>query len=106
MSDHYNYSQPPLTPHEKNAQSPDDLPQQKLVLKYPDKFEAMVNELTKALGVLSVDEREIIAEACNKGLSTEEAKSKVKAYREEKKAVPPKPKPRWDYDDDLSGGPP
>lgn len=105
MSENTDYSHIPLTPHEKNAQSPDDLPQQELVLRYPDKFEAMVNELAKALGVLSVDERKTIAEACNKGLSTEEVKSKVKAYREEKKVVPSKPKSRWVYDDDLSGGP-
>lgn len=105
MSENTNYSRPPLTPHEKNAQTSDDLSQQELVLRFPSKFEAMVNELTKALGPLSIDERKIIAEVFNKGLSTEEAKSKVKAYREEKKVAPPKPKSSWDYDDYYSGGP-
>lgn len=83
----------------------DDFPQQELVLKYPNKFEAMVSELTKALGHLSIDELKIIAEACNNGLSMEEAKSQVNAYREENKAVPSEPKSRWDYYDDFGGGP-
>lgn len=105
MSKNTDYSHPPLTPHEKSTQTSDDLPQQELVLRFPSKFEAMVNEITKALGVLSIDEQKVIAEVCNKGLSTEEAKSKVKACREKKKVAPPKPKSNWNYDDDFSGGP-